>query len=92
MGESRTLARKRGIGERAWREKGGLQSEGKQILRRKGRARKKSLPKGSKRRYERMTQRLSRTICRVMVSLQVWPNLKPERRLGDEEPAHERKG
>ena len=32
--------------------------------------------------------KLSRTICRVLVSLQVWPNLKWERRLGDEEPAH----
>ena len=29
----------------------------------------------------------SRKICRVLVSLQVWPNLKWERRLGDEEPA-----
>ena len=34
------------------------------------------------------TQKLSRTIYRVLVSLQVWPNLKQERRLGDEEPAY----
>ena len=32
-------------------------------------------------------QKLSRKICRVLVSLQVWPNLKQERRLGDEELA-----
>ena len=30
-------------------------------------------------------------ICRVLVSLLVWPNLRWERRLGDEEPAHEKK-
>ena len=34
------------------------------------------------------TQKLSRTICRVLVSLLVWPNLKWKRRLGDEELAH----
>ena len=34
------------------------------------------------------TQKLSRTICRVLVSLQVCLNLKWEARLGDEEPAH----
>ena len=27
------------------------------------------------------TQKLSRTICRVLVSLKVWPNLKEEKRL-----------
>ena len=34
------------------------------------------------------TQKLYRIICRVLVSLQVWPNLKREKRWGDEEPAH----
>ena len=33
--------------------------------------------------------KLSRRIYRVLVSLHVWPNLKWERRLGDEKPAHE---
>ena len=30
-------------------------------------------------------------LCRVLVSLLVWPDLKWERRLGDEEPAHKMK-
>ena len=34
-----------------------------------------------------LTQKLSRTICRVLVSLQVWPNLKWDRRLGEKELA-----
>ena len=37
VGESRTLARKRGIRAGAWSGKGGLHSEGRQIARRKGR-------------------------------------------------------
>ena len=42
-----------------------------------------SLSKGSGK-----SQKLSKTICRILVSFQVWPNLKWESRLGDEEPAH----
>ena len=42
-GESRTLTRKRGIRVRAWGAKGGLDREGRQIPRRKGRARRASL-------------------------------------------------
>ena len=74
----------------AGKGKGGLHSEGRQIPRRRLRESKKSFPKGSRRKHElcEWTQKLSRTICRVLVSLQVWPNLKWKRRLGDEEPAH----
>ena len=43
MGESRTLARERGIRARAWSGKSGLHGEGRQISRRTGRACKKSL-------------------------------------------------
>ena len=90
MSESRTLARVRGIRAGAWRGKGGFHSEGLQIPRRRLRASKKSLPRGSRRKYElcEWKQKLSRTICRVLVSLQVWPNLKWERRLGEEESTH----
>ena len=34
------------------------------------------------------TQKLFRTICIVLASLLVWPNLRWEKRLQDEEPAH----
>ena len=43
VSESRTLARGREIRVRAWRGKGGLYSEGRQIPLRKGRAGKESL-------------------------------------------------
>ena len=59
VGESRTLARERGIGARAWRGKGGLHSEGRQIPRRTGRASNKSLPKRSRRKHERVSGRKS---------------------------------
>ena len=59
MGESHTLARVRGIKARAWRGKGGLHSEGRQIPRRTGRASKKSLPRTSRRKHERVTGRKS---------------------------------
>ena len=48
VGESRTLARKRGIKAKAWRGEGALHSEGRQIPRRKKRTSKKSLPRKSK--------------------------------------------
>ena len=76
VNESCTSVSEREIRARAWRGKGALQSEERQVPRRKGRASKKSLP---------------RKICRVLVLLQVWPNLKWERRLGDEEPTHKMK-
>ena len=93
VGESRTSARERGIRAGAWRGKGGLHSEERQVSRKKGWASKKSLPRRSRRkaRAGEWTQKLSRTICRVLVSLQVWPNLKWERRLGDKEPDYKMK-
>ena len=59
MGESRTLARENGIRAGAWRGKGGLHGEARQISRRKERARKKSLPRRSRRKYERVSGRKS---------------------------------
>ena len=59
MGESRTLARERGIRAGAWREKSGLLSERRQIPRRKGRASKKSLSRTSRRKHERVSRRKS---------------------------------
>ena len=57
-----------------------------------GQARRASLGevKGSMSAGEWM-QNLSRTICRVLVSLQVWPNQKGEMKLGDEGPAYKMK-
>ena len=43
----------------AWRGKGGLHSEGGQILKRKGRTRKKNLPRTSRRKHERVSGRKS---------------------------------
>ena len=59
MGESRTLTRKRGIRARAWSGKGGLHREERKIPRRKGRASKKSLPRTSRRKHERVSGRKS---------------------------------
>ena len=59
VGKSRTLTRVRGIRARAWRGKGGLDCEGRQILRRTGRASKKSLPRTSRRKHERVSRRKS---------------------------------
>ena len=59
VGESRTLARKREIRARAWRGKGGLHRERRQIPRRKGRASKKSLPRTSRRKHKRVSGRKS---------------------------------
>ena len=59
VSKSRTLARERVIIPRAWSGKGGLLSEGKQIPRRKGRASKKSLPRTSRRKHERVSGRKS---------------------------------
>ena len=84
------LGERGGIRAGTWRGKGGLHSEGRQIPRKNGRASKKSVFRGSRRKHElcEWTQKLSRTICRVLVSLQVWPNLKLKRKFGDKEPAH----
>ena len=54
MGESRILAREKGITARSWRGKGGLHRERRQIPRRKGRASKKSLPRTKRRKHERV--------------------------------------
>ena len=59
VGESRTLARVRVIRARAWRGKGGLDRERRQIPRRTGRASNKSLPRTSRRKYERVSGRKS---------------------------------
>ena len=59
MGESRTLARVRGIRARAWRGKGGLHGERGQIPKRKGKASKKSLPRTSRRKCKRASGRKS---------------------------------
>ena len=56
VGESRTLVRVRGIRARAWRGKSGLDREGWHIL---GRASKKSLPRTSRRKHERVSGRKS---------------------------------
>ena len=55
VGESCSLARERWIRARAWRGKGGLHREGRQIPRRKERASKKSLPRTSRRRHKRVS-------------------------------------
>ena len=57
MGECRTLARERGIRAGAWRGKGGLHGERGQIPRRTGRESKKSLPRASRRKHERVSGR-----------------------------------
>ena len=59
VGESRTLARERGIRARAWSGKGELHRERRQIPRRKGRTSKKSLPITSRRKHERVRGRKS---------------------------------
>ena len=59
VGKSPTLARERRIRARARRGKGGLHSERRQIPRRKGRASKKTLPKRSTKKHERVSGRKS---------------------------------
>ena len=59
MGESRTLARERGIRARAWSGEDGLHCERRKIPRRKGRASKKSLPRTSRRKHKRVSGRKS---------------------------------
>ena len=59
MSESRTLARERKIRARAWRGEDGLQSEGRQIPRRKRRKSKESLSRRSGRKHERVSGRKS---------------------------------
>ena len=59
MGESRTLAREKGDQSESMERKGGLHREQRQIPRRTGRASKKSLSKGSRRKHERVSERKS---------------------------------
>ena len=76
VGESRTLARKRGITAGAWSGKGGLHREGRQITRRKGRASKKSLTRTSRRKH---TQVDAKPLQDDVQSLGFTPSLaKPE--------------
>ena len=49
------LAKRGGIRARSWRGKGGLHREGRQIPKSKGRASKKSLPRTSRGKHERMS-------------------------------------
>ena len=55
VSESCALVRERRIRARASIGKGGLHCEGRQILRRKRRASKNSLPRTSRRRYEQVS-------------------------------------
>ena len=59
VGESRILAGEREIRVEAWRGKGGLHGEGRQVPRRKGRASKKSCLKRSRRKHEQVSGRKS---------------------------------
>ena len=59
VSKSCTLARKRGIRARAWSGKSGLHSEGRQIQWSRRRARKKSVPRRSRKRHERVSGRKS---------------------------------
>ena len=59
VGKSHILLRKRGIRAGAWRGKGGLHRERRQIPRRTGRASKNSLPRTSRRKHERLSGRKS---------------------------------
>ena len=77
MGETRTLVRERRIRARAWSGKGGLHRERRQISRRKGRASKKSLPRTSRRKHERVSGR--KALQDDLQSLGLTPSLaKPE--------------
>ena len=57
MGESRTLVSESGIRAGAWSVRGRFYREGRQIPRRRGRASKKSLPRKSRRKHERVSER-----------------------------------
>ena len=57
VGKSRTLASERGIRARSWRGKGRFHGEGRQIPRRTERASKKSFPRTSSRKHERVSGR-----------------------------------
>ena len=59
VGERYTFVRERGIRAKAWRGKGGVHSERRQIPRRKERASKKSLPRTSRRKHEQVSARKS---------------------------------
>ena len=88
MSESRTLPKGWRIRAGAWQGKGGLHSEETQVPREEGgKARRVSLGEVEGSMSGEWMQNLSRTICRVLVSVQVWPNLKQERRLGNKQPA-----
>ena len=56
-----------------------------------GKARRASLEQIEGSMSGELTQKVSRRICIVLVSLQVWPNMKWDKRLGDEKPAHKMK-
>ena len=72
MGESRTLARVRGIRARAWIGKSGLHGRRRQIPRKKGRESKKNLSRTSRRKHERVSGRKSSPGR----SAESWPHFK----------------
>ena len=81
--------KKRGIPAGAWRGGGELHSDERQVPRRRGRASKENLPRRSRRKHERVSGRkCSPGGSGVLVLLQVLPNLKWEKTLGEERPAH----
>ena len=73
VGESSTLARERRIRARAWGGKGKLHDKGRQIPRRTGRTCKKSLPRTSRRKHERVSGR--KTLQDDLQSLGFTPSL-----------------
>ena len=59
VSKSRTLAREKEIKAEAWRGKGGLHGEQRQVPRRRGKANKESFPRTSRRKHERVSGRKS---------------------------------
>ena len=55
VSKSRTLTREREIRARAWKGEGRFHGEGREVPRRKGKACKKSLPRRSSRKHERVS-------------------------------------
>ena len=77
MGESHTLARERGSEQEHGVERvDSTVKEGRFQGGQGSQARRASLEEVEGSMSDEWTQKLSRTICRVLVSLLVWPNLK----------------
>ena len=76
----------------AWRGEVRLHSEGRQIPRTRGMTCKEKLRRSHSKREGVSERKSFAGKSGILVLLQVWPNLKWERRLGDEEPAHKMTG